>query len=63
MDFDVQTVLVDISLAQLCHHAQVVGIDVCKRYLDIVKFRHGQKVCEKTSCETDASCTDKCYFK
>ena len=55
LNADIQSVGLDIALAQLRDHAQVVGIDIGESHLNIPEFRNGEQIGEQPARKSDAS--------
>jgi len=63
LDADLEAVLVDVPLAQLADHFEVVGIDVGESHFEVVKLGNGQKVTQQGSGEADAAGSDESNFE
>ena len=60
VDLDVKAVGVDVALAQLIDHVQIVRVYVGKGHLDVVELGHGQYVREQLAREPYRTRADEC---
>ena len=63
LDFDTQTVLVNVPLAQPCDHVQVLLVDVGESDLNVGKLRNRQDVCQQCPGKAQAARADEGDFK
>ena len=63
MNFDVQPVFVNVPLAKLRYHAQIIRVNIHKRYFNAMEFRHGKQIRQKPAGKANAARPDKCDFE
>ena len=59
LNLDVQAVGFDVPLAQPVNHVQICLVDVHEGHFDIMEFRHGQNVRQKSPGKADGAGADK----